>query len=132
MSLSQPDTILSSGIADAPVDSFVPSLAATSWSELDSFFFFQAEDGIRDLTVTGVQTCALPIWHGRCGHLHPGRAPGEHRGAERPDLWRPEVDAVRHWLRLEVHPRRRQDVHGCRSEERRVGKECRSRWSPYH
>src|SRR6266567_8191832 len=35
------------------------------------FFFFQAEDGIRDLTVTGVQTCALPIscrdsaWHQR-------------------------------------------------------------------
>src|SRR5256886_12851566 len=29
------------------------------------FFFFQAEDGIRDLTVTGVQTCALPIWRGR-------------------------------------------------------------------
>src|SRR5256886_3947906 len=28
------------------------------------FFFFQAEDGIRDLTVTGVQTCALPI----CAH----------------------------------------------------------------
>src|SRR5688572_11073033 len=26
------------------------------------YFFFQAEDGIRDLTVTGVQTCALPIW----------------------------------------------------------------------
>src|SRR2546430_17514874 len=26
------------------------------------FFFFQAEDGIRDLTVTGVQTCALPIF----------------------------------------------------------------------
>src|SRR5256886_11726464 len=30
------------------------------------FFFFQAEDGIRDLTVTGVQTCALPI----CSDLH--------------------------------------------------------------
>src|SRR5438270_9705932 len=30
------------------------------------FFFFQAEDGIRDLTVTGVQTCALPIY-ARCG-----------------------------------------------------------------
>src|SRR2546427_6567407 len=29
---------------------------------LSLFFFFQAEDGIRDLTVTGVQTCALPIW----------------------------------------------------------------------
>src|SRR5712664_1918942 len=29
-------------------------------------FFFQAEDGIRDLIVTGVQTCALPIWRSRC------------------------------------------------------------------
>src|SRR5256886_7286495 len=29
-------------------------------------FFFQAEDGIRDLTVTGVQTCALPISFQRC------------------------------------------------------------------
>src|SRR2546430_5489705 len=35
-----------------------------SWTEWrnDIFFFFQAEDGIRDLTVTGVQTCALPIF----------------------------------------------------------------------
>src|SRR5688572_24705107 len=31
------------------------------WGPVLSFFFFQAEDGIRDLTVTGVQTCALPI-----------------------------------------------------------------------
>src|SRR6266853_4215838 len=30
---------------------------------MECFFCFQAEDGIRDLTVTGVQTCALPIWH---------------------------------------------------------------------
>src|ERR1022692_4499506 len=30
------------------------------------FFFFQAEDGIRDYKVTGVQTCALPIW---CEHV---------------------------------------------------------------
>src|SRR5690606_40001941 len=29
------------------------------------FFFFQAEDGIRDFHVTGVQTCALPIWFHR-------------------------------------------------------------------
>src|ERR1022692_2313909 len=42
------------------------------------FFFFQAEDGIRDYKVTGVQTCALPIWHGRSagtresGHAHHG------------------------------------------------------------
>src|SRR3989449_1572384 len=42
------------------------------------FFFFQAEDGIRDVAVTGVQTCALPIW--RCfasvrssGWKRPGR-----------------------------------------------------------
>src|SRR3989337_2181139 len=35
------------------------------------FFFFQAEDGIRDATVTGVQTCALPIWpRDGSGELH--------------------------------------------------------------
>src|SRR2546430_13018216 len=42
------------------------------------FFFFQAEDGIRDLTVTGVQTCALPIsaWaHRRCGRRFGLRRP---------------------------------------------------------
>src|SRR2546427_275867 len=43
-------------------------------------FFFQAEDGIRDLTVTGVQTCALPIsargGHARSGQRQPGRGPG--------------------------------------------------------
>src|SRR6266478_7300144 len=38
------------------------------------FFFFQAEDGIRDLTVTGVQTCALPIYFDRAG-LGPDAAP---------------------------------------------------------
>src|SRR5699024_11592481 len=31
--------------------------------EVFIFFFFQAEDGIRDRNVTGVQTCALPIFH---------------------------------------------------------------------
>src|SRR6266853_6315547 len=38
------------------------------------FFFFQAEDGIRDLTVTGVQTCALPISRPGCGakNIAPG------------------------------------------------------------
>src|SRR2546427_8220517 len=46
------------------------------------FFFFQAEDGIRDLTVTGVQTCALPIWPAR-----PSWRGGRHRtcwGCSRP------------------------------------------------
>src|SRR2546427_10992050 len=33
------------------------------------FFFFQAEDGIRDLTVTGVQTCALPIYVAELGKV---------------------------------------------------------------
>src|SRR5256886_17006976 len=42
------------------------------------FFFFQAEDGIRDLTVTGVQTCALPI-SSRNGYFFVlDRTTGEH------------------------------------------------------
>src|SRR5260370_1245841 len=39
----------------------------------DGVFFFQAEDGIRDSSVTGVQTCALPIWRSR--QSQPGRRP---------------------------------------------------------
>src|SRR5690606_9108078 len=35
--------------------------------DLSAIFFFQAEDGIRDFHVTGVQTCALPIWRGAAG-----------------------------------------------------------------
>src|SRR6202140_5188373 len=72
-----------------------------------SRFFFQAEDGIRDLLVNGVQTCALPIFSA----LRGGQVP------------RPEVGEV---PENSVCRLRR------RSEERRVGKECRSRWSPYH
>src|SRR2546427_1665628 len=63
-----------------------PYLTASYWtlvmcifdvvSSFCVFFFFQAEDGIRDLTVTGVQTCALPI-SGLGAHvpgvLFPGR-----------------------------------------------------------
>ena len=36
--------------------------AVTNAEKTVSSFFFQAEDGIRDWSVTGVQTCALPIW----------------------------------------------------------------------
>src|SRR5688572_31485714 len=43
------------------------------------FFFFQAEDGIRDLTVTGVQTCALPICGGG-GGARTARERGERGG----------------------------------------------------
>src|SRR2546430_13494636 len=49
-----------------------------------SVFFFQAEDGIRDLTVTGVQTCALPICneaHGLLARERRGGAGAEHRQA---------------------------------------------------
>src|SRR2546430_11315761 len=54
-----------------------------SWKDV-VFFFFQAEDGIRDLTVTGVQTCALPIYvdvvepdDGQLpGHVDPGAGRG--------------------------------------------------------
>src|SRR2546430_4571696 len=97
-----------------------------------SVFFFQAEDGIRDLTVTGVQTCALPIsnWTSVDGIevarvaevVHgDGRPVGRGVDAERDA----ELDALR--VEGVVAP-----VVGGRSEERRVGEECRSRWSPYH
>src|SRR2546430_5356567 len=39
----------------------ISRLVGSQFRSLLIFFFFQAEDGIRDLTVTGVQTCALPI-----------------------------------------------------------------------
>src|SRR5256885_3207372 len=94
------------------------------------FFFFQAEDGIRDYKVTGVQTCALPIC--RIDLREGRRALTVDDGGLGADVTRrllqPFVQrdlVVREWRHL------RCDV-GIRSEERRVGKECRSRWSPYH
>src|SRR5204863_3243265 len=102
-------------------------------------FSFQAEDGIRDLYVTGVQTCALPIW------------------AQEVTLHATVVDDKQHLITnldkdaftvLEdgkpqvITSFRHEDIpvalgividnSGSRSEERRVGKECRSRWSPSH
>src|SRR2546430_9822178 len=96
------------------------------------FFFFQAEDGIRDLTVTGVQTCALPIWS-RERHLCFGRrvlrdahGPTPPRGDHRRRATDPASAASTRPGELAPPGR------VSRSEERRVGKECRSRWSPYH
>src|SRR5437870_8994298 len=89
------------------------------------FFFFQAEDGIRDGHVTGVQTCALPIWI---------RVEGEVRSAsEVADNIRDAVLEVRAGFNLAraatgVLPGILQEK---RSEERRVGKECRCRWWTY-
>src|SRR5690606_39719085 len=94
-----------------------------------SSFFFQAEDGIRDFHVTGVQTCALPIWPtGRPRRAASGPAPpgGRARGpaggpsARRSPPCAPDSPAHRESVPTD----------GARSEERRVGKECRSRWSP--
>src|SRR3989442_9253494 len=97
------------------------------------FFFFQAEDGIRDADVTGVQTCALPISRG-------ASRPDSSPAPLRPDEGEDEVevrsgageesgrDAPRERALGRVLRRRGAG----RSEERRVGKECRSRWSPYH
>src|SRR5439155_9123227 len=96
------------------------------------FFFFQAEDGIRDGHVTGVQTCALPICFletrtrtGPCPGLPPGPpaagsagAPGSKRLASR-----------RQGVTL---PGRQETAPQNRSEERRVGKEGRLRWSAEH
>src|SRR5437879_11701221 len=72
-------------------------------------FFFQAEDGIRDTSVTGVQTCALPISSADNRHPRLARHRGELAGGR---LIR--LPPIRPGLKI-------------RSEERRVGKECRSR-----
>src|SRR6266511_5615298 len=79
------------------------AICSTDSSLILFFLFFQAEDCIRYFHVTGVQTCALPIVHGPGLELPRDLAP---RGGVAAD-----------------HER---------SEERRVGKECRSRWSPDH
>src|SRR5206468_8237348 len=94
-------------------------------------FFFQAEDGIRGLIVTGVQTCALPIsalgrqlraiesWGVRYPSVR--HAGGECVGIFRPRALRHAKSAAHlalHWDGARI----------TRSEERRVGKECRSGW----
>src|SRR2546430_8540494 len=93
-------------------------------------FFFQAEDGIRDLTVTGVQTCALPI------------SPKPMIDAHIDQLAQLRPRTIRLFVQeyFDLYPKRGRyhwetldkSIETIRSEERRVGKECRSRWSPYH
>src|SRR5204862_4627661 len=96
------------------------------------FFFFQAEDGIRDLYVTGVQTCALPIYFSIsalvCRHHGPDRS-GRGFSAGLGKLH--TVSAGRNPERVSFAVQRFQH-RGVRSEERRVGKECRCQWSPRH
>src|SRR3989454_12639501 len=49
------------------------------------FFFFQAEDGIRDYKVTGVQTCALPIWASSRARARARASPAGRSPGARPD-----------------------------------------------
>src|SRR5260370_4494842 len=92
----------------------------------------QAEDGIRDSSVTGVQTCALPIY------LQGLRDVRIQLVASVPDLIQPlEVGRKLNSMLNEQNESSSIESHRStdldkRSEERRVGKECRSRWSPYH
>src|SRR5256885_6584418 len=95
------------------------------------FFFFQAEDGIRDYKVTGVQTCALPILPSTIsGCLC--RTPAVYHRSNTLGA----IDFIPFFRTASIRA-----FQVCsfpilaavlRSEERRVGKECRSRWSPYH
>src|SRR5690554_7223286 len=96
------------------------------------FFFSQAEDGIRDAHVTGVQTCALPIFQviyltTEGIFTTPVKAVANFvlviiiLGSV---LQRSSTGTV--FIDLSI------SIFGFRSEERRVGKECRSRWWRYH
>src|SRR5690606_40069054 len=100
-------------------------------------FFFQAEDGIRDFHVTGVQTCALPIscrrprWERRLPHHPPGKI---------------KIIRLKAFSKIKAMPQGIYPFPRCkgfvqvksipagylpRSEERRVGKECSYPWQPY-
>src|SRR2546429_2624978 len=99
-------------------------------SPLALFFFFQAEDGIRDVAVTGVQTCALPILS------PPVSVPDllyEIEGALKLKKSRPlPAGPLSQTATVKFSSSVSPTTWPVRSEERRVGKECRSRWSPYH
>src|SRR5437773_11929759 len=89
-------------------------------------FFFQAEDGIRDRDVTGVQTCALPISYQR-------RSGGADSGSSTRRIGAGTYGEA-HSKRTPSFPRLSSHLaeRPVRSEERRVGKECRGRWGQYH
>src|SRR5437764_6565218 len=96
-------------------------------SDFFFFFFFQAEDGIRDTSVTGVQTCALPIYsfhYSPSARVNPSASNSS--AALYGSIWRA---ATRSTIAASSpgfsRPRSNRSMN--RSEERRVGKECRSR-----
>src|SRR5690554_7204449 len=93
-----------------------------------SYFYFQAEDGIRDADVTGVQTCALPISRDSLQlYCTPAVNLFSHEGEP--------VDLNGRQTEYRISPSSRCPEHFevfSRSEERRVGKECRSQWTEEH
>src|SRR5205085_8855706 len=100
--------------------------------------FFQAEDGIRDLTVTGVQTCALPISTGQEVALHIHTHVREDalalfaflRNAEKQLFERLiSVSGIGPKLAITILSGMSPE-HLVRSEERRVGKECKTGGEP--
>src|SRR2546429_7241362 len=97
----------------------------------DFIFFFQAEDGIRDVAVTGVQTCALPISQMKEGGMYQQQNP---KGPDSSKVSKQGAGgaAVATQITPQDAAKKYPAQKGKRSEERRVGKECRSRWSPYH
>src|SRR5258707_3012961 len=96
-------------------------------------FFFQAEDGIRDIGVTGVQTCALPILidsNAAASSVDNRPQDTSAPAPRRADDQAPATDSAPRDNNAAADKTARNNSD--RSEERRVGKECRSRWSPYH
>src|SRR5207249_6228256 len=97
-------------------------------------FFFQAEDGIRDRNVTGVQTCALPISFYRFDSMEQFRVWREmdERDEEPVVIYHSHTATEAYPSRTDISYASEPGAHYVlvsRSEERRVGKECRSRWS---
>src|SRR5204862_948678 len=100
---------------------------------------FQAEDGIRDLYVTGVQTCALPIcWFEKTLGAEGKAALDARIAAATPMAMAPQAEDIAAPIEMLLDPATRAitgetwrvDAGTHRSEERRVGKECRSRGEP--
>src|SRR5262249_59259768 len=94
-------------------------------------FFFQAEDGIRDWSVTGVQTCALPICGVRMALflICPQPAPRVNDSIRSPDSPTRHGSGIRAPAAPALPPPRPETPPAglpARSEERRVGKECSS------
>src|SRR5207244_9956001 len=97
--------------------------------------FFQAEDGIRDDLVTGVQTCALPIYPAnfkvRAKELSPGQEVDRGEYLIRTTLAKHDIPCIAYSIEEKerpgrFHPEKAKRL-GVRSEERRVGKERRSK-----